>query len=244
MSLITVLANNEVEIMSFISYAQNFEDVMLWRALKHISEGFYIDIGAQHPTIDSVSKAFYDVGWHGVHVEPSSVYAELLRKERENDFIIQAAISDHCGMIDFFEVKNTGLSTGIEQYANQHINEMKWDVKKSIIPCVTLDAILEKVKPKEIHWLKIDVEGMEDLVFKGWNLEYKPWVVVVEATKPNSQELSIEWEELILLKNYKYVYFDGLNRFYLSNNHLELENFFSYPPCVFDNFTKNCPDFE
>ena len=46
MSLITVLANNEVEIMSFISYAQNFEDVMLWRALKHISEGFYIDIGA------------------------------------------------------------------------------------------------------------------------------------------------------------------------------------------------------
>ena len=117
--------------MSFISYAQNFEDVMLWRALKHISEGFYIDIGAQHPTIDSVSKAFYDVGWHGVHVEPSSVYAELLRKERENDFIIQAAISDHCGMIDFFEVKDTGLSTGIEQYANQHINEMKWDVKKS-----------------------------------------------------------------------------------------------------------------
>ena len=27
----------------FISYAQNFEDVMLWRALKHVEKGFYID---------------------------------------------------------------------------------------------------------------------------------------------------------------------------------------------------------
>ena len=32
--------------MSFISYAQNFEDVMLWRALKHVENGFYIDVGA------------------------------------------------------------------------------------------------------------------------------------------------------------------------------------------------------
>jgi hypothetical protein len=46
--------------MSFISYAQNLEDVMLYRALKHVECGFYIDVGAQHPVIDSVTKAFYD----------------------------------------------------------------------------------------------------------------------------------------------------------------------------------------
>ncbi len=39
----------------YTSYAQNFEDVMLWRALKHVSNGYYIDIGAQDPSIDSVS---------------------------------------------------------------------------------------------------------------------------------------------------------------------------------------------
>ena len=55
--------------MSIVSYAQNFEDVMLWRALGHVSNGFYIDVGAQHPIIDSVSKAFYEHGWRGVHVE-------------------------------------------------------------------------------------------------------------------------------------------------------------------------------
>ena len=32
--------------MSFFSYSQNGEDVLLWRALKHIKDGFYIDVGA------------------------------------------------------------------------------------------------------------------------------------------------------------------------------------------------------
>ena len=45
--------------MTLTSYAQNFEDVILWRALKHVEHGFYIDIGAQDPVIDSVSLAFY-----------------------------------------------------------------------------------------------------------------------------------------------------------------------------------------
>ena len=44
--------------MTFISYAQNFEDVMLRRVLKHVENGFYIDVGAQDPSADSVTKLF------------------------------------------------------------------------------------------------------------------------------------------------------------------------------------------
>ena len=46
--------------LSFTSYAQNFEDVLLWRALRGIKNGFYIDIGAYAPDDDSVTRAFYD----------------------------------------------------------------------------------------------------------------------------------------------------------------------------------------
>ena len=49
--------------MGIISYSQNFEDVIVSRALGNISIGYYIDIGAHHPVIDSVSKTFYDKGW-------------------------------------------------------------------------------------------------------------------------------------------------------------------------------------
>jgi hypothetical protein len=49
--------------MIFTSYAQNFEDVLLWAALKDVNSGFYIDIGVQDPEKDSVSLAFYEKGW-------------------------------------------------------------------------------------------------------------------------------------------------------------------------------------
>jgi hypothetical protein len=42
----------------FASFAQNFEDVTLWRALRDVGQGSYIDIGAQDPETDSVSLAF------------------------------------------------------------------------------------------------------------------------------------------------------------------------------------------
>lgn len=56
--------------MTFISYAQNFEDVRLWRVLKQFEHGFYIDVGANDPRHHSVTKAFYDHGWQGINVEP------------------------------------------------------------------------------------------------------------------------------------------------------------------------------
>ena len=43
---------------AFISYAQHGEDVLLWRALSGVKNGFYIDVGAFHPINDSVTRAF------------------------------------------------------------------------------------------------------------------------------------------------------------------------------------------
>ena len=85
--------------MSITSYAQNFEDVMLWRALGHIHNGFYIDVGAQHPVLDSVSKAFYEYGWRGIHVEATSVYAALIRTDRPDEIVLQVALSDKPGSL-------------------------------------------------------------------------------------------------------------------------------------------------
>ena len=62
--------------MTFISYAQNFEDVILRRALKDIEKGFYVDVGAHDPVIDSVTKAFYDLGWRGINIEPVKEWFE------------------------------------------------------------------------------------------------------------------------------------------------------------------------
>jgi hypothetical protein len=61
-----------------ISHAQNHEDILLWRALHDVEDGFYLDVGAQDPSYDSVTRAFYDRGWRGINIEPATGYFEKL----------------------------------------------------------------------------------------------------------------------------------------------------------------------
>ena len=219
----------------FISYAQNFEDVMLLRALKDVSNGFYIDVGAHHPVIDSVSKAFHDIGWHGIHVEPTPEHANLLRSQRPDDVVIQAAVSDTRDTIAFFEMY--GLSTGNPAIAEMH-RARGIESARIVVPCLTLDDVITQAGEREIHWLKIDVEGMEHQVIRGWHSSHLPWIVVVESTVPNSTEENWEqWEPLLVAKGYQFAYFDGLNRFYVSPEHLSLLAAFRASPNVFDDFT-------
>ena len=57
-----------------ISWAQNLEDVMLARAFKGTARGYYVDVGAYDPVIDSVTRHFYEAGWHGINIEPHSIH--------------------------------------------------------------------------------------------------------------------------------------------------------------------------
>ena len=211
---------------------------MLWRALGHIEKGFYIDIGAQDPIVDSVSKAFYERGWRGIHVEATPAYAEALRKNRPDEIVIEAAVSDHNGQMTFYEIPETGLSTGDADIAHRHV-EKNFEVQEITVACTTLAEIFALAGDQEIHWLKIDVEGMEAQVLAGWGeAKARPWIVVIESTLPNTQiETHEQWEYLLLERGYRYAYFDGLNRFYVSENHLELTKALQYGPNVFDNFT-------
>ena len=221
------------------SYAQNFEDVMLWRALGHIEKGFYIDIGAQHPVVDSVSKAFYERGWRGIHVEATQAYADLLRQDRPDETVIQAAVSDRHGTLTFYEIPETGLSTGDSAIAEMH--RLKgFSVRQTLVPTITLADILALAGHREINWLKIDVEGMEKRVLHGLTLvQNKPWILVVESTAPNSRVSAHgEFEENVLSAGYEFAYFDGLSRFYVLAELRKLKNKLLIPPNIFDSFSK------
>lgn len=224
--------------MSILSYAQNFEDVMLWRALGNISNGFYIDIGAQHPIIDSVSKAFYEKGWRGIHVEATSAYAKLIREDRPDEIVLEIVLSDRPGLLSFYEIPETGLSTGDASIAEHHRSQGHIVIEKQL-PCSTLADVFSHVDNHDVHWLKIDVEGMEARVLKGWqDSPIRPWILVIESTYPNSQlKTHQEWEDTVLSLGYIFSYFDGLSRYYVFREKIELTQEFSDPPNVFDRFS-------
>jgi FtsZ-binding cell division protein ZapB len=92
-----------------------------------------------------------------------------------------------------------------------------------------------------VHFLKVDTEGNEREVLAGSDLRrFRPWVVLVEATAPNSQTPIHElWEDLLLGADYRFVWFDGLNRFYVAAEHGELAAAFRTPPNVFDGYVRH-----
>jgi FkbM family methyltransferase len=221
----------------FISYAQNFEDVLLWRALRDVKGGFYIDVGAQDPLVDSVSLAFYEQGWRGVHVEASSTYAELLRRARPDEDVVEAVIGDEHGDVQFFDIAATGLSTANPDVAARHAKNGH-HVFTRMMSNTRLATILDKYRDRDIHWLKIDVEGNELSVLRSWQpSSVRPWIVVIEAVDPLSHEdISARWEPDLVALGYIFAYADGLNRFYVSEAHQEFVKVLAAGPNVFDDF--------
>jgi FkbM family methyltransferase len=228
--------------MTFISYAQNFEDVMLWRALKHVLHGFYIDVGACSPNMHSVTRAFYDHGWRGINIELNHDFFVQLKVHRQRDINLEIALGAENRNFDMNFFPGTGLSTLNETVAEKHIHS-GWIFDKQTVEVSTLTSLCDQYIPKgqDVHFLKVDVEGFEEDVLKGndWT-KYRPWVVVVEATMPTSQQENYDlWEPIILNACYRFAYADGLNRFYVADEHAELLPAFKYPPNVFDDFKLN-----
>lgn len=225
--------------MTFISYAQNFEDVMLWRALKCVEHGFYIDIGAWSPDIDSVTKAFYERGWRGINIEPNPEFNRQLQERRPEDKNLRVAVGDCEGVLAMNFLGNPGLSTLDDAIAEKH-EQAGWSLERQDVQVSTLATLWEQHVPagQAVHFLKVDVEGFEEAALRGndWS-SYRPWIVVVEATLPMSQVESHEtWEPILLNANYRLAYADGLNRFYVAYERAELLPAFKYPPNVFDDF--------
>jgi hypothetical protein len=141
------------------------------------------------------------------------------------------------GEIDLWECDVRGWSTADASVIALHTeNGHKGEFHK--VALLPLSEICATNVTSEIHFLKIDVEGFEKSVIDGMDFSrFRPWIVVVEATRPNSiEEMHIEWEAVVLANAYQLAYMDGLNRFYVANEHVELLPKLRYPPNVFDNY--------
>ena len=221
--------------ITFRSYAQNLEDILLWRTLGHVRRGCYIDVGAHDPRCESVSRGFYEQGWRGVHFEPNPAFATRLREDRPDEIVHEVALSDTEGTLRFVVTRASGLSTGAVEYADRY-RQSRQVAEERDVEATTLGRACASLAGQDVHWMKIDVEGMEEKVLRGWNPRMlRPWIVLIEATRPGSTEPAHDaWERLLVDAGYRFALFDGLNRFYVAEERPELQAALSTPVNIHD----------
>jgi hypothetical protein len=224
----------------FVSYAQNQEDVLLWRVFKDLPNGFYIDVGAAHPEWESVTKAFYDRGWRGINFEPNPHFYAMLEKERTRDINICALAGGENGERELHIVGNSGLSTASPEGVDVLMAHKHVVTSRIVCKMVRLDDIIREQVTKDIHLLKIDAEGMEKEVLKGCSFsEFRPKILVIEATIPETNiHRNDGIREHLATRGYSFVLFDGLNDYFVAIECQNLAKEFNRPVNILDNYRR------
>lgn len=227
-----------------ISYTGNFEDVLLNRCFRDVADGFYVDIGAHHPTNASVTRLFYDRGWTGINIEPGEGIVAL-RSDRPRDINLEVAVSDFEGNTTFWvHSANPGTST-MASDVPEVVSEKAGAVKPQRVVVTTLNKVLEtNALGRHIHFLKIDAEGAENAIVcsTDWD-RHRPEVIVIESTEPYTNIRRIEpWQNVLSKSRYQLAYFDGVNDFWIRDESARLKDFFAIPVNVLDGFKLYDPE--
>jgi FkbM family methyltransferase len=198
-----------------------------------VQKGFYVDVGANDPVIDSVTKLLYDEGWSGVNIEPIKRHFVDLQRLRPRDTNLQIGLSDASGRLKFTEYPDgDGLSTfDVSMQTLYKKGEHSFPTKKTKsyeVPVETLKHVMEEVDPPHIHFLKIDVEGYEYNVIKGYDWRVLPELICIEAN-----HIGEDWRPLLSKRGYSLVFFDGINNYYLAKGSLKRKDYFDYASAAF-----------
>jgi FkbM family methyltransferase len=197
------------DIHAIKSYAQEGEDLVLARILENLNilTGFFVDIGAHHPTRFSNSYYFYRKGWRGINVDALPGTKKLFERMRSRDINIECGVGSVSGTLKYFSFNEPALNTFSEKEAVKKNIHPYHIVETLEIPVVTLKQILDEHLPAglPIDFMTIDAEGFDHEVISSndWSL-YRPRVILIELLNTEIEKLnSHPTSQLLHSHNYR-----------------------------------------
>lgn len=190
--------------MNYIPNTEEAELLAFFESDKH--KGFFVEVGANHPTNLSTSYPFEQAGWNGIVIEPLPDHAEALRKGRKAK-VYECA----CGEPDDPPTLTLCVAD-VASYISGRGVLRGIDSDHSItVECTALDRILETEKVTRIDLLSIDVEGSEINVLRGFSIKkYMPRLVFIEY-----HVLSLNIHYYMKENGYKLIKRTGVNNWYI-----------------------------
>ena len=193
-------------------------DLTIAKYFKDKNNGFYVDVGAYHPTKNNNTYLLYKRNWRGINIDISDFSIDLFNFWRPKDLNFCRAITNKNGIAKKYYQKDFSFLSTISK--KQAKNHFQGKIKEKKIKCSTLTNLLEntKYKKRKIDFLNVDVEGQDLEVLKSLNFKiYRPKCICIEDIDVYYKKINIKKTKIYkFLKKlkYKHVLSNNFNQLY------------------------------
>jgi FkbM family methyltransferase len=159
-------------------FSQYGEDALLV-PLMALRQGFYVDVGAGHPSRGSNTYRLYLKGWRGLAIEPNAALTEPFRRVRPHDTVLTMGVAEQSADLVYHRLEDSRFNSF---RPSEHHLTLPRDGEPESVPCRPLrDIVAEHAQTNEIDLLSVDCEGLdyEALATLDWS-KTRPSVVIVE----------------------------------------------------------------
>ncbi len=168
-------------------------DVIIENIFRKKNDGFYIDVGCQHPIKNNNTFLLYKKGWKGINIDLDIDNINLFNIARPKDDNINIAVSNKVGVTDlYFYHKKSPINTidkRTSDFQKAHVSEIKKVKTNTLVNIINSS----KYYNNKIDLLTIDVEGHEINVLEGFDFNFnKPDVIVVEYLDLSAKKLEVK----------------------------------------------------
>lgn len=208
-----------------LTYSQTGEDKILSHLFNSLGKSriSYLDIGTNHPVMNSNTYLFYKKGSRGVCVEPNPELCKIIAKARPGDKCLNLGIGmTNKDQADFYLMSSHTLSTFSKEDAQNLDKGGNYKIKKVLqIPLKSINSIVKENFTSPIDLVSIDVEGWNEDIVESFDFNAnRPFCFCVETLSYTEDNSGIKLERIfdIFRRNDYRVYADtNLNTIFLDN---------------------------
>jgi FkbM family methyltransferase len=157
------------------------QDELVWEFFSRRPEGFFVEVGANHPRQGSQTWLLEEAGWRGILVEPQAKLFEALCQARPRSKVFRAACSapDKTGFAEL-HVPADGLNGFATLERNVDDAGIRYE-RTERVEVTTLDALLAQAGNPKVDFISLDTEGTELDVLRGFELRrHRPALILIE----------------------------------------------------------------
>lgn len=146
-----------------------------------VNIGYYLDVGAHHPFNLSNTAYFYQKGWRGLNIDAMPGAMDEFALHRPEDTNIESGVSDEAGDLRFTIFTDPGLNGFLsDEEVEGHLRNGQVMVEQRIVPCRTLDDLIDEHAKQPIDLMSIDVEGLDYRILKSMS-RHRPKMIITET---------------------------------------------------------------